>query len=211
MRHIVIAKTLFALLALSAGPAAHAQMLDNEITPYLGYRTGGTFDATNIVGRYEISDSDSYGLIVNFMSRNQTQFELIYARQETDADFLGVGLNDPDVGLDLQTLELGGIYEFDGQMFRPYVAGTVGGTYARSYSAEKRSDTFLSGSFGLGVKFRPEDRFGARLEVRLRGVLLSSNSSLFCSTGTGGGGCSVAISGSVLTQVETFAGVSFRF
>ena len=210
MRH-TIAKMLFVLLALSGGSSALAQLLENEITPYMGYRTGGSFDATNVPGRYNVSDSDSYGLIVNFMSRNAMQWEVLYSKQETDALFDRIGTNDPEVGLDLESLELGGVYEFNGDLFRPYVAGTVGATYARTRSTETRSDTFLSGSFGLGVKYRPNDRIGARLEVRLRGIVLSSNSSLFCSTGSGGSGCSIAIGGNVVGQVETFAGLTFRF
>jgi hypothetical protein len=96
-------------------------------------------------------------------------------------------------------------------MLRPYIAGTVGATRVRTRSAESQSDTFLSGSFGLGVKWRPDDRVGVRFEVRLRGIMVSSDTALFCSTGTGGGGCSVAIAGDIVGQVETFSGLVFRF
>ena len=211
MRHHPIAKILFVSFALAAASTAPAQAFENEITPYLGYRTGGSFDASNIPGRYNISDAESYGLIVGFTTPNQAQLEVHYAKQETDARFDRVTPNDRDVDLDLETLEVGGIYEFNGRLMRPYVSGTVGATRVGVRSTESRSDTFLSGSFGLGLKYRPDDRVGARLEVRLRGIVVSSSTGLFCSTGTGGSGCSVAIGGNVVGQVETFAGLVFRF
>ena len=211
MRHHVILKTLFVLLTLSAGSATLAQTFENEFTPYLGYRMGGSFEATDSLGRYNVADADSYGFIVNFMTRNQAQLEFIYSKQDTVARYDRLSQNDPEVGLELESYELGGVYEFRGQMVRPYVSGTVGATHVSTRSLESRSDTFLSGSFGLGVKIRPDDRVGVRFEVRLRGVVVSSSSGLFCSTGTGGSGCSVTLAGNVVGQVETFGGVVFRF
>ena len=211
MRHHVIVKSLFLLWAVTAGSAVLAQTLENEFTPYLGYRMGGSFEATDNLGRFNIADADSYGFIVNVMTRNQALYEFIYSKQETSARYDRPGQDNPDIGLELESYELGGVYEFDGQMVRPYVSATVGATRASVRSAETESDTFLSGSLGLGIKIRPDDRVGVRFEVRLRGILVSSSSRLFCSTGTGGSGCSVTLAGNAVGQVETFGGVVIRF
>ena len=211
MHHNVFAKALIVVWLLVAGAATQAQTFDNEITPFLGYRTGGSFDAENRPGSYDISDDESYGLIINFLTRNQAQLEFLYSRQDTVVRFDRAAPNDPVVELELDSYELGGIYEFSGQMVRPYVAGAVGATHARTRSSGSESATYLSGSFGVGIKIRPDDRVGVRLEARFRGIVVSSNTGLFCSTGSGGSGCSVAVGGDIVGQLETFAGLVFRF
>ena len=73
------------------------------------------------------------------------------------------------------------------------------------------SDTFFSGSLGVGLMVLPTNRVGVRLEARTHATLLRSDSDLFCESGPGGGLCAVAVNGDVLWQVEAFAGVVFRF
>jgi hypothetical protein len=88
---------------------------------------------------------------------------------------------------------------------------TLGGTHAKADSEFGGSDTFFSGSIGLGLKFREGQRLGFRLEGRAHGVLVSSNSSLFCQTGPDENICVVRLEGNLFSQFEAFAGVIFRF
>jgi hypothetical protein len=96
-------------------------------------------------------------------------------------------------------------------MVRPYLAATLGGTHARARSTGSGSDTFWSGSIGLGLLISPSSRIGLRLEARAYGTLTSSNTDLLCQTGPDANFCAVRIQGEMLTQIETFAGVVFRF
>ena len=194
----------FAVVASAAPPAA-------EITPYLGYRMGGSVETDEPAGSYDVADASGYGLIVNFLPRKNTRFELLYARQDTEAVFDGITVNDGTIDLELHSLELGGTYDFEGETVQPYLAATIGGTHIRASSSGTASDTFLSGSIGLGVRFFPASRLGLRVEARARGVLLASDTNLFCATGPDTAVCAVTISGDWLGQVETFAGVSLRF
>ena len=182
-----------------------------EISPYIAYRMGGSVEADDPQGSFELDDSEGFGLLVNFLRRGNTQFELLYAQQDTQAVFDGVTGNDGIVDIELRSLELGGVYEFEGQVARPYMAATIGGTHVKTRSFGSASDTFLSGSLGLGVRFFPEQRVGLRIEARARGILVSSSSKIFCETGSDGAICAVQLAGDMLGQVETFAGVSFRF
>jgi hypothetical protein len=61
------------------------------------------------------------------------------------------------------------------------------------------------------MKFLPTSRVGIRVEARAYGTLVSSNSELFCSTGPDANLCAVRIDGKLFSQVETFAGITFRF
>ena len=72
-------------------------------------------------------------------------------------------------------------------------------------------DTFFSGSIGVGMMFRPTEQIGFRVEARAYGTLLSSSSKIFCSTGPDLNICAVQVDGDLLSQVETFAGITFRF
>jgi opacity protein-like surface antigen len=197
------------LVMLSA--AAVAEDTKMELTPFAGYRFGGTFELQDDEGSYEIEDSSSYGLILNIKQNFNTQWEVIYSRQETQANFSEALSTDPRIDVDIQLLQLGGTYLGDGDKVRPYLVATLGGTHIKTASTGSSSDTFWSGSIGGGVQFLPTSRLGIRLEARAYGTLVSSNSAIFCGSGPEGGTCTVLVEGKLLTQVETLVGVVFRF
>ena len=105
---VVVLAMGFAVVASAAPPAA-------EITPYLGYRMGGSVETDEPTGSYDLADASGYGLIVNFLPRKNTRFELLYARQDTEAVFDGITVIDGTIDLELHSLELGGTYDFDGE------------------------------------------------------------------------------------------------
>jgi len=193
---------------------AGAQGNGIEITPFAGYRLGGTFesaDPTDTPSEYEMEDSSSFGLIVNFPHRSNTQWEIFYSQQSSEALYSGPVGPDPQVDVDIHILQLGGTYQGDGDKARPYLAATLGATHIRANSADSSDDTFFSGSIGVGVMFMPTARVGVRVEARAHGTLLNSSSEIFCSTGPNANVCAVRLDGNLLTQVETFAGITFRF
>ena len=190
---------------------SQAQEPTAEITAFGAYRFGGTFEEDESEASYELKDSPSFGLILNLRHKDPTQWEILYSQQQTEAEFTGSTLNDPVVDIDLHVLQLGGTYQFDGEVARPYLAFTLGGTHVRTSSAESRSDTFFSGSIGVGMKFLPTSRVGIRVEARAYGTLVSSSTDLFCSTGPDQNICAIRLEGKMLSQFETFAGVTVRF
>ena len=52
---------------------------------------------------------------------------------------------------------------------------------------------------------------GLRLEARLWGNIVDSDSALFCSSGVNGGLCAIAADSDMLWQTELLGGVVFRF
>lgn len=203
--------TCFALsvVAMSATPAAAQQGF--ELTPFGGYRFGGSFTVDDGAGAYDVDDSAAAGLMLNWRHRDNTRWEIYYARQETEAMFDAATINDPELNVKAHVLQLGGTYQGSGAAWRPYLAATVGGTHVEVTSRGTESDTFLSGSIGVGLLFRPESRLGLRLEVRGHGTLIDSGTDLFCETGPDVNVCALRIEGDVLWQIDTFAGVVFRF
>jgi opacity protein-like surface antigen len=188
-----------------------AQEATTEITAFGAYRFGGTFEEEESEARYELTDSPSFGLILNFRHKDPTQWEILYSQQQTEAEFSGATVNDPVVDVDLHVLQLGGTYQWEGDVARPYLAATLGGTHVRANSTGSKSDTFFSGSIGIGMKFLPTSRVGIRVEARAYGTLVSSSTDLFCSTGPDENICAIRVAGKMLSQVETFAGITVRF
>lgn len=198
-----------ALLLPAAGALGAESRL--EITPYGGYRFGGTFEDETASRSIELDDRGSVGLIVDLRESANTQWEVLYSRQDTAADTAGLPGLDPATDVDVHYLQLGGTYQGDGERARPYLALTLGGTHFEPRTAGLDGDTFWSFSVGAGLQLLPAERLGVRLEARAFGTLVESDSSLFCTSGPEGGTCAIAVDGRMLWQLEVFAGLAFRF
>jgi len=205
---IRILPVLLVSLILSSAAQAADDSPVFEITPFGGYRFGGTFDVQDSNDAWEVRDSSSVGLVLNLRERANTQWEFIYSQQGSTAQLISSSQPAARVDLDIQYFQVGGTYQWEGDLLRPYLAATIGGTRV---SASSESDAFFSGSIGLGFQIMPESRVGIRVEARAWGSLTDSDTRLFCSVGPDQNVCGVRIDGSVLSQVETFAGVVFRF
>jgi hypothetical protein len=204
-------KRALVALMLILPASAQAEEAIAEITAFGAYRFGGTFEDDQSDASFELEDSPSFGLILNIRDRDPTQWEIFYSQQQTDAEFSGATGIDPDVDVEMHVLQLGGTYQWEGEVARPYLAFTLGGTHIRTSAAASNSDTFFSGSIGLGFKFLPTSRFGIRVEARAYGTMIDSSTDLFCSTGPETNVCAIRVEGKMLSQVETFAGVTYRF
>lgn len=204
---------LFAVLGLLLQVPAHAQQSGEfvELTAFGAYRLGGTFEIEESPDSYELEDSPSYGLILNFPHRANTRWEIFYSQQSTDATFSDAAAGNTSPEIDLHTLQLGGTYQFEGGKALPYLAATLGATHARAQAEGSESDTFWSGSLGLGVLISPSSRVGLRLEARGHFVFTNSSTDLLCVSGPDLNACAIRLTGDVVTQVEAFAGVVFRF
>ena len=190
---------------------AVADELNVEITPFAAYRFGGTFDVEESSASYEVDDSEALGLIFNLRQTGNTQWEVFYSRQQSTARLRDSVATSPTVETNIQVLQFGGTYQGSGDSVRPYLAMTLGGTHIKATANGSQSDTFWSGSVGVGVHVSPSSRLGFRLEARAYGTLMNSNTDLFCRTGPDINVCAIRIDGSIMGQVEAFAGVVFRF
>jgi len=199
------------LLALLISTSATGQALDTELTVFGAYRFGGEISLEESDAVYEAQDSPSYGLIWNRRHQANTQWEVYFSRQQTEVELSNPLIANPLVDVELYTLQLGGTYMWEGNGVRPYIAATLGGTHIKSDSGSGDSDTFFSGSFGVGIKLRPTERLGFRLEARAHAVLVRDSTELFCQTGPDLNVCAIRVQGDLFGQFETFAGVTFRF
>jgi hypothetical protein len=204
---------LIALLAMPFASVACAQSNPGmfELTPYGGYRVGGTFEDAENEATVELDNNASFGLIFNIRQAANTQWEIIYSRQSTQVDTSALGIPEQSLDVDVHYFQGGGTYQGSSDSVRPYLAATIGGTYIEPGLSSFESDVFWSFSLGAGLNLMPTKRLGVRLEARAFATLLDSNTDLFCASGPAGAGCAISIDGNMLWQVEAFAGVVFRF
>ncbi len=199
------------LFAMTSSASAQDKPLKFEITPSVGYRFGGHFEDADGGAEFELIESDAQGITFNILANPNGQWEIIYAHQETELGTQGLFSSDPFVDLDVDYLQFGGTYLFDGNNTRPFIAMTIGVSQFDPQPAEFNSETFFSASFASGVHLNANKRFGVRLEARVFTTFVTSSSNIFCSSVGGTGGCLVQIDGTAVTQWEGRVGLVFRF
>lgn len=199
------------LACLPAPAAAQNKPLKYELTPYAGFRMGGEFEEDNGDGRIDLEDSNAFGLMFNIAAHPNGQYELIYARQSTDADTQGFLTDDPTIDIDVEYFQFGGTYLFDGGSTRPFIALTFGASRFDPGLAGTDTESFFSASFGGGFQLRATERLGVRLEARVFTTFVDSDTDLFCESLGGEGSCLIRVEGEMFTQWEARAGLVFRF
>ena len=204
---------LLAIIATSFSGVVSAQSnFDKfELTPFGGYRFGGTFEDTESGATIELDNDTSFGLIFNIRESANTQWEIIYSRQTTQADTSGLDIPEQSLDLDVHYFQGGGTYQGTSDRVRPFLSATIGGTFIKPGSSSYDDDAFWSFSVGTGLNFMPTERLGFRLEARAFGTLVDSDTSLFCTSGPEGNVCAISIDGKMIWQLETFVGIVFRF
>ena len=108
-------KTVSVCLALLAVPAAQAQedVFKFELTPFAGFATGGEFEDTTSGASLELDDSSSFGLILDIRESANTQWEILYSLQPTEADTTGLPIGGAPLDIDVHYIQGGGTYLFE--------------------------------------------------------------------------------------------------
>ena len=202
---------IFALLALAASWPAWAGDDKKEVTPFIGYRFGGNFENFTTGQNYDVDSSESYGLTFDFPVDDEVKLELLYSRQDTEIETSGY-LGAERVPIDLEYYHVGAVYQpgLDDRL-QPFVGGTLGATYMNPRGENLGSETRFSLSIGGGAKLFFSDHVGLRLEGRFYATFVNGGGSVFCSGGSGGGGCSFGFSGNALWQAEGNLGLIIGF
>ena len=210
----MLKKCVLCLLLMASGPAiAQTPPGQIEITPFGAYTFGGSFSDLESDISVKLKDSPSYGLMLDFRHGFNTQWEIIYSQQSTEADIRNATSPTTPLDMKIHYIQGGGTYQGDGDKVRPYLAATVGAAHFDVTTPDYDSDTFFSFSIAPGIQIMPSSRFGIRLEARAWGTLIRSGTNLFCISDPGGGsaGCAVTLAGEVFWQIQTTAGFVFRF
>lgn len=221
MRTPLLPFTAF-LVALAAPTvdAGEAGEYRVAVTPVIGYRMGGSFDGRNDdsganSAEIDLDDDSMVGFIVNapfdtLAGDAYSEWEFYVARQSVGTDGAPAGV-DPGLDLDITHYLLGGTYVGGGENVRPFLAAGIGAAHLSPDAAGYDSDTVFGFGIGIGAQLFPASRIGGRIEGRMLGSVIDSDSAIFCASGPAGSGCAFRASGDMLLQWEVFGGVTVRF
>ena len=200
---------IVALIVFGSAGVASAQN-EIELSVFLGYRDGGEVRVRATNEDFDFDGAETFGLHFDYEVGVDKHVEFLWSRQQTQVEG-NTGANSFDVDIDY--FHLGAIADLgDDDKVLPYAGGGLGLTYFDPKERGLSSDSRFSFSGAAGVRFRFGDHVGIRLEGRLFGTFVSSSGAIFCSGGSGGGGCSFGFSGGdVLWQYEGTAGLTLFF
>ena len=199
------------MLCLPAAAIAADSRSRFEITPFAGYRLGGEFHEQSSDTPLDLDEAGAVGLVVSGQVAQDSQWEAYFSQQSARVDVDPALFGRGDFDLDVQYYHLGGNVSYDGPFGQPFVAATLGATRLDPDASGFDSETFFSFALGGGLKFLPANKVGFRLDARVVGTLVESDTDLFCLSDGGGAGCAFRVDGNVLWQFEVSAGISIRF
>jgi hypothetical protein len=208
---------LICSLALFSVTAAASDAPKFEVTPFVGYRTGGEFevgdsgDTDGDAQSVDIDDASSFGVDIGLYRDSSSFYELLYSRQEA-----GVDSSDPALhGLDVTTeyLHFGGTLLFDEAetWYLPYLSFTLGATRLEPQGGDYDSETKFSASLGGGFRLPFNDRVAATAGVRGYLTFVGSDTGFACVSVDGELTCLLKSSGSTYFQAEAQLGLSIRY
>ena len=197
---------LVALLILFPTPARADWGV--ELTPFAGYRFGGSFEDNTTGLDLDVDEGESFGLILGARATHETNYELFYSVQKTTLQGEGLFAGEPLFDLDIHYLHLGGTYLFPGERVRPFIGGGLGLTYFSPDGPGLDSEIDFSLSLGGGVIIPISKRVGLRFEGRGFLTILPDNTDIFC-VSSGVVACAVRVQGDVFGQVLLLGGITF--
>ena len=201
-KYITSVVALFISLNLTAG--------DFEISPFLGYTAGGSFENDDNGNDLDIMDHGSYGLILGMQDpyNEPAMLELFFMRQETTLDGDGaIFSGENNLDFEVNYLHLGGIYTYaePEAHILPFVSGGLGITYMDLDGAD--SEVRPSFSLGFGMRVPIAEHLTFRLEGRGFGTFFDSDSTIFCVNNQ----CLVNVKSDMFWQFTAFAALTFTF
>lgn len=195
--------------AADAEPAASTSSPSFEISPFAGYRVGGSFNDVNTNQSVTLDAHGSFAIALDARADEGSQYEFFYSRQSTMLSGSGLA----PVTTTVQYLHIGGTLTLDQSQPRlqPYLAGGLGVTLMAPDSPGAHEDTSFSMSLALGLRVPLSQHFLLRFEGRGYLTLLSSDAAIFCGSNQNGALCHIQARGSTFFQADFLAGVSFVF
>ena len=170
MPRILRKLALFALIA--AVPAtASANVYRFELTPFVGYRFGGTLSGSDtdlFVGDLETNDSGAFGVAFDIPLSSEFQLELLASNQQTDlrVDEGLFGSTFEVADIDVAYYHIGFLWQGGSGQVSPFFVASAGVTALNPDVPGASTENRFSVSVGGGVKIFFNSHIGMRFEGR---------------------------------------------
>ena len=201
MRYLYVLPLLALTLPAGATPPAR----DIELTPFAGYRGGGSFEDNASGDSLDLDEAGSYGLVLNIDHDANTQWEFMLSRQATSLEPGPTAV--PDFDLDVTQFSAGGIYVWRDEKVEPFIGAGFGVTHMAPDDSNYDDETRIMFQLNGGYKIWLTRNIGLRLELRGYTTFMDSDAEVFCA----GGACVARVESSGFGQLEGNAGLSVRF
>lgn len=211
VRKFATAAAFSTLLALAVAPAAQSQDDTDpnmfEITPFLGFMSGGSFEEPSNGDERDVEDDTNFGIFLNAMADvPERQYELLYTKQSSTVE------GSVPIDLELQYLQIGGTVGYPQSRYViPYFGVTAGAARFTPDLAGLDDETKVSFSVGGGIRFPITKHFGIRFDARAFITLLEDDSEIFCVSEPASATCAIRPKSDTFLQYTGSLGVSFGF
>jgi hypothetical protein len=197
-----------ALVVLAATPARAAEpprYNQFEITPFVGWQGGGTFEDPTDASDRDLDSATSFGVIADAAAESWRHYELLYSHQSTTVQ------GAIPIDMDIQYLQIGGIVSYeDAERVIPYFGMTFGAAQFSPDGPGLGDETKLAFSVGGGLRIPITEHLGVRFDARAFITLLDTSGSIFC-VSSGGATCRISAKSDTFVQYGASLGVVFGF
>lgn len=209
-----LAVALAVLLAglLGAAPVAGADRRAGadprfELTPFAGFRIGGSFEDQITGADLELDEGSAFGLLLGIPLDDQSIVEIEFVHHETELESGGLFDGEPLFDLDINSIMAGGRYQTDHDRVKGFVAGGLGLAHLEPTGAGLDDEFAAVLSIGGGALIPLGKHVLVRLEGRGIGTFMIDRTEAFCTEGV----CGVIIEGEGFLQAEFRAGLTISF
>jgi len=194
------------IVALGIAVPASAQSF--QLTPFGGWRYGGSFVEVETGDGVTQDTSAAYGLMLGipWKKEDRSFLELFWSHQDTSVAVTGAEPSTLD--LDIDYLHLGGTVPFTtpNRKLDALLSGGIGATYMRAGIDGTSAEILFSASLAGGLRYHLSHRVAVRFDLRGLYTITSSAGAIFCS-----GGCVIAFSSGGFGQIELTGGLQISF
>jgi hypothetical protein len=211
--HVALLAMLFSLIASVPARAQWRDVKKWEISPFVGFETGGSYPVTNSfsVDRLRVDSGGSYGAFVDYSLTENTQAEFMWSRNNTSFSAHDVATNSYSKAFnsDVDQFELGFLYMLRSseQKLRPFIDAGIGVTHEFNEGANPNR-TLLSFGLGGGAKYELSRHFALRGDLRWLPSRANKTPGVTCDFF---GNCFRQNMSNYLQRVNLTGGIAFRF
>jgi hypothetical protein len=202
----LVGATAICLAMLSHAAPSFAQGV--EVSPFYGYRFGGSFVELYTPQPFDFDGAPATGVVfdVRLYDGDDFQIEGLFTHQAADVLVApGPGRPVTQWRVSADHWLAGGLQEFSGGPVRAFTTGMLGLT---RYAAEGNSEFRFTVSAGTGVKMFADRWLGVRFDGRVLATFVDgSGNAIACTPGV----CLVGLHVNVAWQADFTAGVTVRF
>ena len=168
--------------------------MEIELSGGYAYQFGGAESTQQ--GNLTVPSSGSYGFTLDIPVRQDARIELLWWRQDTQAEFQPFIGSPSAFDIAVEYWQLGGMTEFPQGNVVPYVVLTLGTTRLVGKGNTSGDEFRFGGTLGGGVKIAGQGVVGIRWEGRLLLTARNTGSGFWCGTG----GCAIGVVGNPIAQ-----------